>query len=171
MRVVAKPKVAQPAALSNIRRGPPLPKRKKSQYGNRRKKNSKTQREWDIAVAHNNPALDDANPALDDPMVLDDDPAQPLVDVIFHTKKKARSDGNWRTNRAVEARERKIEKERKKTADAKKLAGEKLAKEKKKTATAVQKAAKEKEKTAVAKEKLQSEKKKRVTAEKKVCYL
>ena len=144
--------------------GRTLPPRKKSQFGKNRKKNSQTQREWDAALSQNHPALDDPIPALDDPMELDVDP----VVIILPAKKKARSDKNWRTTRAVEARDRKLEKERKKTKDAEKLAGVRLRKEKKKSATAVQKAAKEQKKTEAMKKELQSERKKRQSAEKKV---
>ena len=144
----------------------PMPKRKKCQYGKRRKKSSKTQRNLDVAAALNNPPLIDVNPDLDDPMVLD---AEPVV--ILLSMKNARTDDNWRTNRAVQAREREIEKLKKKGVDEEKVANKRLASQRKKTARAERAATKEKEKTEDAKEKLQLAEKKRVSAEKKVTPL
>ena len=104
----------------------------------------------------------------DDDDDLDAAPPAPAAHVKSGAKRKARSDGNWRTDRAVEARDRKLEKEKKKRKEEKEAAEKKLAKEKKKRDKAEEQAEKAREKTAAMGEKLNEEKKLRVAAEKKV---
>jgi hypothetical protein len=157
-------RAAAAAAPGQAGKGPPICKKKKSQYGNKRKKNSTTRREYDLAMANNNPALDP-----DDQPAVAPAPAEVVVEVEVRPPKKPRSDDNWRTQRSVQSMKKKLEKEKVNREADQKEAKKKLAAQEKKTRAEQQKVDKEKKKTADAKEKLKEEQKLRKAAEEKVC--
>ena len=145
-------------------------RKKKCQYGKGRKKNSKTQREYDEAMVSN-----PDNPASDNEMEVKEEPEPPAIVIAAPpaNSKRKRDDANWRTARHVGIRDKQLATEKKKRVDDQKLAANKLKKEKKKRRTAEDKLKKEKDKRmeekAKAKDDVNNERKMRVSAEKKVC--
>lgn len=129
---------------------PPAPrkynfKKKKNQFGRQRKKNSKTRRDYDVAIQAN-----PDNPASEDEVEVEVAAEPPST----NSSKRQRTDDNWRTNRHLLIKEGQREKEKQKRVAAE----TKLAEEKRKRV----------EDKARFKQDLTLEKKKRVGAEKKV---
>ena len=139
-------------------------KRKKSQYGSKSQKQSRTYQQFTAASA-NNPVVADGTQVEDpapEPIAIPDPTSKP---------KKKRADDNWRTNRAVASLERKLCAGKRKRVEDNNVASQRLDKEKHNRAQAEYRLSNERKKTAKAKKALKEEQKLRVTAEKKVSIL
>jgi len=155
-------------------------KRRKCSYGKPIQKKSKTYARYKQQREEEDEAENSADENVGmapPPIRLDDDVPEVLTEcwsisiisqMMPPVKKKKRADGNWRTDRAVQARDRQLENERKKREAERKAAQKKLDAQKKKRKAAEEKAKKASEKTAAMGEKLETEKKLRIAAEKKV---
>ncbi len=164
--------LANHAAEDGAAAAPPPPKqynfkREKSQYG-KIKKSATTYQRYLQSLAD--------NPALDVEMQAEEPPPPPIV---IHNptgpSKRQRTDDNWRTNRAVAARDRKIESLEREQEITKKKVTAKLKQEKRKRVDTEKRLCNERQKRATenkkAKAALAEEKKRRHAAEKKVSSL
>ena len=153
-------------------------KRRKCSYGKPIQKKSKTYARYKQQREEEDEAENSADENVGmapPPIRLDDDVPEVLTEwstsilnQMMPPVKKKRADGNWRTDRAVQARDRQLENERKKREAERKAAQKKLDAQKKKRKAAEEKAKKASEKTAAKGGKLETEKKLRIAAEKKV---
>ena len=149
-------------------------KKKKSQYGTKQQKNSKTYQEYKLQQRM--VEMDPINPAddnsIDDAMSTVVEAAVSMTPPVAKAPTK-RLDDNWRESRAVQSVVNKLHVEKRKRVENNKRADEKLNQEKKKRVAAEKKLLAMKQKTteeqAQLKLELANEQRKREGAEKKVC--